>query len=219
MGIHKNDTIERVLQSHIRRRHRIDVLNQIVEVITNYAPKDSRMQRMSVYVSLKKTHSCQYSSNMEDHSHNSPGFGMVQRRTVCESHTEILCFGLACCSWQASNMITDEEMEYRDKCNMYSLFGTKWTRSHLFFQCFYSETIWKRLVAWLLGSDYTALWDNILQDSTRDKTTLFLVRYAFQVTVHSVWRERDGRRHGESSTSAMQLGKLIEKQIWNKSLH
>ena len=25
--------------------------------------------------------------------------------------------------------------------------------------------------------------------------------------------ERDGRRHGESSTSAMQLGKLVEKQI------
>ena len=54
MGIHKNDTIERVLQSHIRRRHRIDVLNQIEEVITNYARKDSRMQRMSVYGSLKK---------------------------------------------------------------------------------------------------------------------------------------------------------------------
>lgn len=74
MGIHKNDTIERVLQSHIRPRHRTDVLNQIKEVITNYAPKDSRMQRMSVYGSLKKTHSCQGSVQ-----HNSSGFGMVQK--------------------------------------------------------------------------------------------------------------------------------------------
>lgn len=74
-------------------------------------------------------------------------------------------------------------------------------------------------MALLLDPDYTALWDNILdilQDSTRNKTTLFLVQYAFQVTFHSVWREKNGPRHGEAPTSAIQLVKLIEKQIRNK---
>ena len=65
MGIHNNDTIERVMQSQIRWRHRIDVLNQIEEVITNYAPKDSRMQRMSGFESVKKTHSCQGSVQLK----------------------------------------------------------------------------------------------------------------------------------------------------------
>lgn len=74
-------------------------------------------------------------------------------------------------------------------------------------------------MARLLGTDYTARWENILdilQNSTRDKTTLFLIRYAFQITIHSVWRERNGRKHGEVPTSTTLLGNLIEKQIRNK---
>lgn len=78
---------------------------------------------------------------------------------------------------------------------------------------------WKGLVNQHLGSEYMATWDRvleILQDSTRDKTTMYLIRYAFQVTVHSLWRERNGLRHGEAPTNAMQLEKPIEKQIHNK---
>lgn len=33
MGIHRNETVEKLVQSHRRRRHQNEVLNQIEEVI------------------------------------------------------------------------------------------------------------------------------------------------------------------------------------------
>ena len=48
----------------------------------------------------------------------------------------------------------------------------------------------------------------------------FLVWYVFQAAVHSIWRERDARRHGEQEIEAQCLAKFVDKtvRLWLLSL-
>ena len=73
------------------------------------------------------------------------------------------------------------------------------TRNHLFFECVYSETVWKGLMRKFIGSRYTSNWNQLLEiliNTNQDNTTLFLIRYTFQAVLYSIWRERKCRRHG-----------------------
>lgn len=93
------------------------------------------------------------------------------------------------------------------------------TRDHLFFNCPFSAEIWRNLTHKLLDSNYTNHWDTILRllvNSHQNNLTLFLLRYTFQVSIHTIWRERNGRRHGEAPTRLSQLVKCIDKQVRNR---
>nr|ABE65501.1 hypothetical protein At3g49280 [Arabidopsis thaliana] len=75
------------------------------------------------------------------------------------------------------------------------------TREHLFFQCPYSRTVWSELAGRLLASKYTDNWLDIMKELVSkdlDATTRIVLRYVFQNTIHSIWRERNERRHGET---------------------
>ena len=56
----------------------------------------------------------------------------------------------------------------------------------------------------------------MVSEGTRDATTTFLIRYAFQTAVYSVWQERNGRRVGEREWSAALLLSRIDKQVRNR---
>lgn len=76
------------------------------------------------------------------------------------------------------------------------------TRQHLFFSCRYTKQIWKALVGGILQASFTTDWNEIIEmitNPTLTPTMTFLLRYTFQATVHSVWRERNARRHSEQS--------------------
>ncbi|CAA7019698.1 unnamed protein product [Microthlaspi erraticum] len=93
------------------------------------------------------------------------------------------------------------------------------TRNHLFFECIYSAMIWKALVQGLLGRKYSTDWQaivSIISDSNQPRIFLFLARYAFQATIHSIWKERNARRHGEQPISPNLLAVLIDKMIRNR---
>lgn len=82
------------------------------------------------------------------------------------------------------------------------------SRDHLFFLCPYTEVVWKGLLGKLLGTRYSNQWSRIQQilvHGSRDEPTMFLVRYAFQLAVYSVWRQRNARRVGDREPSSMQL--------------
>lgn len=73
------------------------------------------------------------------------------------------------------------------------------TVTHLFFECSFSQQIWGCL-ARVMREHYTDCWWEILRfitDQCHDKLQLFTARYVFQMAVHSIWRERNRRRHGE----------------------
>ncbi|CAA7032182.1 unnamed protein product [Microthlaspi erraticum] len=93
------------------------------------------------------------------------------------------------------------------------------TRDHLFFSCRYSAEIWSALSKGLLGLRYTTIWADlvtIISDKSQDRIRLFLARYVFQATLHSIWRERNARRHGEQPTPPNQLINTIDKTVRNR---
>ncbi|KAG7544209.1 Reverse transcriptase zinc-binding domain [Arabidopsis thaliana x Arabidopsis arenosa] len=93
------------------------------------------------------------------------------------------------------------------------------TLEHLFFACSYSSQIWKALTNQLLTRHYSLnLWEILssLSTPTFKGTICYILRLVLQATVHSIWMERNRRRHGELSSSAEQLIKLIDRIVRNK---
>ncbi|XP_056843011.1 uncharacterized protein LOC130495615 [Raphanus sativus] len=93
------------------------------------------------------------------------------------------------------------------------------TRNYLFFSCAYSSYIWQKLIGGLLGTRYTERWEDIIEimlDLRQDRVKLFLIRYAFQAAIHSIWRERNYRRHGDKQIPHMLLAKVIDKNVRNR---
>lgn len=93
--------------------------------------------------------------------------------------------------------------------------------AHLFFECHYSEQVWKKLVGGIMRDRYTADWNDligIIANPGYNPTETFLFRYSLQATVHTIWRERNSRRHGEESHDVAVLVKFIDKAIRLKLL-
>lgn len=66
---------------------------------------------------------------------------------------------------------------------------------------------------------YTNKWEDVIRlltDHTKDTTQLFLLRYVFQATLSTIWKERNGRKHGEDSHPPAILIKGIDKIVRNK---
>ncbi|CAF2110692.1 BnaC08g48690D [Brassica napus] len=71
----------------------------------------------------------------------------------------------------------------------------------------------------MLGPRYSCDWSTLLQmlvDGGQDKIDIFLLCYTFQITVYSVWRERNGRRHGEKPQTGDSQRRYIDKYVRNR---
>lgn len=93
------------------------------------------------------------------------------------------------------------------------------SRSHLFFECSYSSQLWEHLVLGVVGNLYTTVWTSILdllKRPERDKRKLFCLRYAFQVAIYVIWRERNKIKHGEKPLPVIVVKKLVDKEVRNK---
>ncbi|XP_010435962.1 PREDICTED: uncharacterized protein LOC104719693 [Camelina sativa] len=95
------------------------------------------------------------------------------------------------------------------------------TRNHLFFSCPFSIEIWTGLTSNLLLNSFSTSWDQLLSlltDDTLTPVTLYLLRYTFQATVHTIWKERNSRRQGEAPTPAPLLIKLLDRNVRDRLL-
>lgn len=71
----------------------------------------------------------------------------------------------------------------------------------------------------LLGVFYSHNWSRVLEilpSNKRDSTNLFYLRYVFDVSVHTTWRERNGRRRSEEHKSTAVLRRFIDKVVRNR---
>ena len=71
----------------------------------------------------------------------------------------------------------------------------------------------------LLLTRYTEKWEEIVAiflDKRLERVKLFLLRYTFQAIAHSIWRERNRRRHGEKELTHILLTKIIDKNVRNR---
>jgi len=90
------------------------------------------------------------------------------------------------------------------------------TWEHLFFLCPFSFQVWRELAKGILTTDFTASWRDILkliQGNDLGKTKCLILRYIFQNAIHSIWRERNNRKHSEDHSTIMRLVKMIDKNI------
>lgn len=95
------------------------------------------------------------------------------------------------------------------------------TCSHLFFDCRFSGEIWKKLVGGILANTYTSNWNALkllLSRSHLPPTETFLFRYVLQATMHTIWRERNARRHGERPKDISCLVRFVDKTMKLKLL-
>ena len=87
---------------------------------------------------------------------------------------------------------------------------------HFFFDCQYSRHIWRRLIGGLLLDDFTTDWNalKLLMSNPRlTPTKTFIFRYALQATMHTIWRERNARRHGEHPQDTSCLIRFVDKTM------
>ncbi|XP_056850253.1 uncharacterized protein LOC108824527 [Raphanus sativus] len=85
--------------------------------------------------------------------------------------------------------------------------------------CPFTETIWRNLSRKLLGRQYSPNWSQVLALVSANQVsgvTKYLLRYVFQVSVHTIWLERNGRRHGNMQRPSCILIKFIDKQVRNR---
>lgn len=57
---------------------------------------------------------------------------------------------------------------------------------------------------------------SIMKKSRSSKVKSFTIKYAFQLAVHTIWRERNRRRHGEGPSPATLLSQMLDKMMRNK---
>ncbi|XP_056855112.1 uncharacterized protein LOC130504523 [Raphanus sativus] len=115
----------------------------------------------------------------------------------------------------------DRLLQWNAQANAQCILGNTATesRNHLFFSCPFTEAIWSNLTRKLLGQRYSHMWDQILDlisTNAFSGDTKFLLRYVFQVSVHTIWLERNGRRHGTVKRSPSIITKFIDKQLRNR---
>lgn len=79
--------------------------------------------------------------------------------------------------------------------------GPAETMRYLFFECSYSKKIWKSLMKGVMEDQFSVDWERLIWIASDglnwSRVRIFILRYVFQMTVHTIWREKNQRRHGE----------------------
>ena len=68
---------------------------------------------------------------------------------------------------------------------------------------------------------FTVVWNELIAIVSKSWLTLiktFILKYTLQATMHTVWWERNARRHGEKPRDINSLTKLMEKSLRLKFL-
>ncbi|KAG7557174.1 hypothetical protein ISN44_As11g031650 [Arabidopsis suecica] len=92
------------------------------------------------------------------------------------------------------------------------------SRDHLFFACPYSFIVWSAIAGKLLRHQLNPDWAEtvtIILTLTGDDNRDILLRLCFQVSIYSIWRERNSCIHGTSNLTMAQLIRLVAKLIRN----
>uniref|UniRef100_A0A0D3DE09 Reverse transcriptase zinc-binding domain-containing protein n=1 Tax=Brassica oleracea var. oleracea TaxID=109376 RepID=A0A0D3DE09_BRAOL len=92
------------------------------------------------------------------------------------------------------------------------------SRYHLFFECRYSESVWRR-IAYRCDLQVLTSWDDIvaqLQDLRTNRDSLRLPLLATQAVIYWLWTERNSRLHRQTFKPPEAIISLIDKQIRNR---
>lgn len=211
MGIPESSTVAEALQKHRRRRHRIVILNKVEEEIERLKSESIQAEDIVVWRNKAESYRPTFSSNNT--------WIMIRKEYILQDWSKCVWFKHA-----------TPKYSFHIWTAMLDIFSTcdrmlKWNpainpvRNHMFFSCAYTSQVWQKLMRGLLCVRYTERWGDIVElmlDHSQDRVKLFLIRYAFQAAAHSIWRERNCRRHGDNQLPHTLLTKIMDKNVRNR---
>ncbi|XP_013601599.1 PREDICTED: uncharacterized protein LOC106309068 [Brassica oleracea var. oleracea] len=120
------------------------------------------------------------------------------------------------CLWKAGDNIYKADFSSKATWNLIRVEQAKvdWYEG-IWFPC---NTPRYSFMAWIAVQNRLPTGDRILTWNmpTWNSTRLFLLRYVFQATLSTIWKERNGRRHGEISNNPATLIKNVDKAVRNR---
>ncbi|XP_070003400.1 uncharacterized protein LOC142165733 [Nicotiana tabacum] len=91
------------------------------------------------------------------------------------------------------------------------------THDHLYFECSYSQSLWKGILRWLEYQRTTGKWETKLQwliaNVNNRNLRKALLEVVFAVVVYNIWMERNDRRFQQLSREAKDRAKEIALQV------
>ncbi|KAG7533588.1 Reverse transcriptase zinc-binding domain [Arabidopsis thaliana x Arabidopsis arenosa] len=220
LGIQRGMSVAEAWHSRRSRRHRTEALNQIENVLA--VSKQNRTEAVDIVLwrGRNDMYRPQFSTRDTWNHIRTTTNKVAWHRGIWFTHaTPKFSF----CLWLAvlNRLSTGDRMaRWNVRSSVACVFCNHCmeTRDHLFFTCVYASEIWTATAKNLLKARYTTDWQTlitIVSEMQRNRVESFLLRYALQASVYTIWRERNGRKHGEKPNSATRLIGWIDKQIRN----
>ncbi|KAG7551693.1 Ribosomal protein L13e [Arabidopsis thaliana x Arabidopsis arenosa] len=222
MGISRNMTVGEAWGHRRRRRHRTQLLNDIEEALAktyqgrNMTRADTVLWRGKGDV-FKASFSTKDTWNHIRTSSNQ----VAWQKGVWFTHANPK---FSFCTWLAlhDRLSTGDRMQrWNNGSTVSCVFCAApiESRDHLFFSCPYSYEIWKALAQQIFNTHFTADWQQIVDYivvTNHNRVHSYLARNIFQITIHTIWRERNARRHGEVPRLAATLIRWIDQHVRNQ---
>lgn len=221
MCISRNKTVAEAWEGRRRRRHRSVLLNQMEDELES--KKQSRNDREDTVLWRGKNDVYKASFSTKDTWH------MTRTAVTTVSWHKGVWFTygtpkFSFCAWlTARNRLStgDRMLQWNRGALATCCFCNTVieTRDHLFFACGFISHIWEALARKLFKSQFSYDWHSLLNTISagwHDRTESFVARYVFQATSYTIWRERNGRKHGETPNPAPILIKWIDRQVRNR---
>jgi len=218
MGISKHKTLAEAWDGRSSRTHRAAILNNIEQELLLVKQNRVMAEDIFLWKGRKDIYRPRFSTRDTWNHTRTPSPVVTWHKSVWfAGGTPKFSF----CVWLAAHnrLATGDRMLSWNRglstgcalCN-----HTLETRNHLFFSCVYASEIWQALTRNIYGAKYTTHWNDLIAATSghwQDRTKGFIARYVFQATIHTIWRERNNRRHGEQPNPPVRLIRWIDKQV------
>ncbi|CAL9216215.1 unnamed protein product, partial [Arabidopsis halleri] len=222
MGIPSTSTVAAALSSHRRRRHRTNILNQIEDEMDALRLRSPNTGNdVSLWKQINGSFKSKFNSQQTWQAIRQTNPIYDWYKGVWFQHSTPKYSFIAWIAIRNRLATGDRLVKWNGAANGSCVFcqADVETRDHLFFSCPYSTQVWSALTREMLGLRYSTRWESLIPLITSSNSPHlhhFVLKYVFQLSIHSLWRERNGRRHGESTTPASTLSKLIDKNMRNR---
>lgn len=222
LGIPQTATVAEVLNEIRTRRHRSDFLNQVEQQIEAIRLRtQSEAADRSLWKYNPECYKSKFSSQQTWRLIRAPYPICTWSRGVWFANSTPKYSFVVWLAFRNRLATGDRMLKWNTNASVNCVLcgAALETRNHLFFTCTYSSQVWYLLTKGILHNSYTSEWrliTSILLDTSQSHLQRFTLRYVFQISIHSLWRERNCRRHGEAPLPAPKLSKLIDKEIRNK---
>lgn len=221
LGIPDHYTVAEAKKNRRKRNHRVDILNRIEEEISNLEIFQDEDVALWKHADGKFLNKFSTSKTWDQ---------VREKRPVCNWYKGVwfpqATPKYAFMMWIAIKgrlQTTDRMQQWNNSINTACVLCNDAPEScvHLFFGCRYSGAIWRNLAEGLMQDSFTVIWNDLIEMVSKtwlSPIKTFILRYALQATMHTIWWERNARRHGEKPRDINSLTKLVDKNVRLKLL-